>query len=69
MSPTQTRFLYYVRDPSRNDGAHNFYENEADFQRGVQTLREWERTRNSNMQATPTPSEGTLVLPEPNTSP
>jgi UPF0755 protein len=69
LSPTQTRFLYYVRDPSRNDGAHNFYENESDFQRGVQALREWERTRNSNMQATPTPSEGTLVSPEPNTSP
>jgi UPF0755 protein len=69
LSPAQTRFLYYVRDPSRNDGAHNFYENESDFQRGVQALREWERTRNSNMQATPTPSEGTLVAPDSSPSP
>ena len=69
LSPADTHFLYYVRDPSRNDGAHNFYENESDFQRGVQALREWERTRNSNMQATPTPSEGTLVAPDPNATP
>ena len=69
LNPAQTRFLYFVRDPSRNDGAHNFYENEADFTRGVQALREWERSRNSNLQATPTPSEGTLVSPEPSPSP
>jgi UPF0755 protein len=69
MSPAETRFLYYVRDPSRNDGAHNFYENESDFARGVQALREWERSRNANTPATPTPSEGTLVSPEPNASP
>ena len=69
LSPAQTRFLYYVRDPSRNDGAHNFYENESDFQRGVQALRDWERSRNANVQATPTPSEGTLVPPAPSPSP
>jgi UPF0755 protein len=45
--PTQTNYLYYVRDPSRNDGAHNFYDNEADFQRGVQALRAWERDRDA----------------------
>jgi UPF0755 protein len=69
LNPADTRFLYYVRDPARNDGAHNFYENESDFARGVQALREWERSRNANMLATPTPSEGTLVAPEPNASP
>jgi UPF0755 protein len=69
LNPAQTRFLYYVRDPSRNDGAHNFYDNDADFQRGVQALREWERSRNTNIQVTPTPSEGTLVAPEPSASP
>jgi UPF0755 protein len=69
LNPAQTHFLYYVRDPSRNDGAHNFYENESDFQRGVNALREWERSRNSNVQATPTPAEGTLVPPAPNASP
>ncbi|HEV7890848.1 MAG TPA: endolytic transglycosylase MltG [Pyrinomonadaceae bacterium] len=69
LNPADTRFLYYVRDPARNDGAHNFYENESDFARGVQALRDWERSRNANVQATPTPSEGTLVSPEPNASP
>jgi UPF0755 protein len=69
LNPPENNFLYYVRDPSRNDGAHNFYENESDFERGVQALREWERQRNANMQATPTPSEGTLVSPEPSASP
>ena len=69
LNPPENNFLYYVRDPSRNDGAHNFYENESDFQRGVQALRDWERSRNSNLQATPTPSEGTLVPPEQSASP
>ena len=67
LRPAETNYLYYVRDPSRSDGAHNFYENESDFQRGVQALREWERSRNSNAGATPTPSEGTL--PEAQTQP
>ena len=48
LSPTPTDYLYYVREPSRNDGAHNFYSNEADFQRGVQALREWERQRDAH---------------------
>jgi UPF0755 protein len=65
LSPAQTDYIYYVREPSRNDGAHNFYANEADFQRGVQALREWERSRNANLPATPTPSEGTGVAPPP----
>jgi UPF0755 protein len=71
LDPAQTSYIYYVRDPSRNDGAHNFYENESDFQRGVQALRDWERTRNANVQqqATPTPSEGTLVPQEASPSP
>jgi hypothetical protein len=32
-------------------------------------LREWERSRNANMQAAPTPSEGTLVPPVQSPSP
>ena len=47
LQPAQTDFLYYVREPSRDDGAHNFYNNEADFSRGVQALREWERQRDA----------------------
>jgi UPF0755 protein len=45
--PASTDYLYYVRDPARNDGAHHFYNNEADFQRGVQALRDWERERDA----------------------
>jgi UPF0755 protein len=47
LNPASTDYLYYVRDPARNDGAHNFYSNEADFQRGVRALRDWERERNA----------------------
>jgi UPF0755 protein len=45
LNPAQTDYLYYVREPSRNDGAHNFYSKEADFQKGVRALREWERSQ------------------------
>lgn len=45
ISPAQTDYLYYVREPSRDDGAHNFYNNESDFYTGVQALRRWEQER------------------------
>jgi UPF0755 protein len=45
LSPAETDYLYYVREPARDDGAHNFYNNSADFERGVQALRNWERER------------------------
>ncbi|HLL15700.1 MAG TPA: endolytic transglycosylase MltG [Pyrinomonadaceae bacterium] len=48
LRPAETNYLYYVREPSRDDGAHNFYSSEADFQRGVQALRAWERERDVN---------------------
>ena len=69
LKPAQTDYIYYVREPSRNDGAHNFYSDEAGFQRGVQALREWERNRNANLSAPPTPSEGTDVPAQPSPSP
>ena len=47
LNPAQTDYLYYVRDPNRNDGAHHFYSNDADFQKGVRALREWERARDA----------------------
>ncbi len=60
LNPAQTDYLFYVREPSRNDGAHNFYSNAADFERGVQALREWERSRNANVSAAPpTPAPST----------
>ncbi len=48
LAPAQTDYLYYVREPMRNDGAHNFYRDAAQFQRGVQALREWEAARDAN---------------------
>ena len=45
LNPAQTDYLYYVREPSRDDGAHNFYSKDADFQKGVRALREWERSQ------------------------
>jgi UPF0755 protein len=47
LNPASTDYLYYVREPSRNDGAHNFYTNAADFERGKQALRNWERERDA----------------------
>ncbi len=47
LNPAQTDYLYYVRDPDRNDGTHNFYASEADFRQGVQALRNWEQKRDS----------------------
>lgn len=46
--PSDTNYLYYVREPSRNDGAHNFYSNENEFSRGVEALRRWERERHTS---------------------
>lgn len=45
LDPQPVDYLYYVREPSRDDGAHNFYTKETDFQAGVNALREWERKR------------------------
>ncbi len=41
--PAATNYLYYVRNPDRNDGAHNYYSNAADFDKGVIALRNWEK--------------------------
>jgi UPF0755 protein len=48
--PAETDYLYYVREPSRNDGAHNFYSNESDFAQGVRALRTWEQQRDAASQ-------------------
>jgi UPF0755 protein len=47
VNPAETDYLYYVRDPARDDGAHNFYANSSGFEAGVQALRKWERERDS----------------------
>jgi len=41
LSPAQTDFIFYVRDPARNDGSHNFYNNAADFERGKAVYQKW----------------------------
>lgn len=55
--PATTNYLFYVREPTRNDGAHNFYSDEREFSRGVEALRKWERERNASSKAKldPTP--------------
>ena len=45
LNPATSDYLYYVRNPDRDDGAHNFYTNGAEFETGVQALRRWERER------------------------
>src|ERR1044071_405307 len=45
LNPATSDYLYYVRNPDRNDGAHNFYNNSRDFEVGVQALRNWEHER------------------------
>ena len=45
VNPATSDYLFYVRNPDRNDGAHNFYNNNRDFEVGVQALRQWERQR------------------------
>jgi UPF0755 protein len=42
VSPTASTYIYYVRNPDRNDGAHNFYSSPKSFERGVAALRRWE---------------------------
>jgi UPF0755 protein len=45
--PATSDYLFYVREPSRDDGAHNFYSDESGFARGVEALRRWERERDA----------------------
>ena len=47
LNPATSDYLYYVRNPDRDDGAHNFYSNDAEFERGVQALRNWEHERDA----------------------
>ena len=47
LQPAKTTYIYYVRNPADNGGSHNFYSNEADFEKGVQALRDWEKQRDA----------------------
>ena len=47
LHPASSNYIYYVRNPDRNDGAHNFYADASGFERGVQALRNWEQRRDT----------------------
>ena len=60
VNPATSDYLYYVRNPARDDGAHNFYSNGGDFEQGVRALRQWERDRDlqdSKSKANGTPTQ------------
>jgi UPF0755 protein len=41
LNPAHTDYLFYVLNPSLNDGSHNFYNNAADFERGKAVYQKW----------------------------
>lgn len=68
LNPSRTDFIYYVRNPARNDGAHNFYADAAGFEQGVMALRAWERQRDKqqhNSQAPKAPPPNPAGAPRP----
>lgn len=58
LSPENTTYLYYVRNPYQDNGAHNFYSSAAEFETGVAMLRNWERKQASN------PAPSPAVMPQ-----
>ena len=51
LNPAESDYLYYVRNPARDDGAHNFYSSSSEFETGVQALRRWEQERDQRNRA------------------
>lgn len=49
LHPASTNYIYYVRDPAQNNGAHNFYADANGFEKGVQALRSWEVRRDNKL--------------------
>ncbi len=41
LNPAQTEYIFYVLDPTRGDGSHNFYSSAADFERGKAAYQKW----------------------------
>jgi UPF0755 protein len=41
LNPESTDYLFYVLDPGRNDGSHNFYADAAGFERGKAVYQKW----------------------------
>lgn len=55
VEPANTGYIYFVRDPARIDGAHNFYVDAAGFELGVQALRNWEKQQGTTKKNTSEP--------------
>lgn len=49
LHPIRSDYIYYVRDPAQNNGAHTFYSDAASFELGVQKLRNWEAARDAKL--------------------
>ncbi|MBZ0188864.1 MAG: endolytic transglycosylase MltG, partial [Candidatus Obscuribacterales bacterium] len=45
LNPARTSYIYYVRDPDRNDGTHSFFATSQDFELAVKKLRQWEESQ------------------------
>lgn len=41
LHPTQSDYLYYVRDVDKNDGSHWFYSSAAEFEKGKAKYQQW----------------------------
>ncbi len=41
LNPAKTNYLYYVLNPERNDGSHDFFESAAEFERGKAKYQRW----------------------------
>lgn len=65
LNPEHTTYLYYVRNPYQNNGAHNFYSSAAEFENGVAMLRNWEKKQAQAPAPAPvpTPAPGSLLKP------
>lgn len=60
LNPDQTTYLYYVRNPYQNNGAHSFYSSAAEFETGVTMLRNWEKKQAS----APAPVNSNATAPQ-----
>lgn len=70
LNPESTTYLYYVRNPYQDNGAHNFYSSAAEFETGVAMLRNWERKQASApAPSVPTQSPAAQTIPAPGVVP
>jgi UPF0755 protein len=63
LNPEHTTYLYYVRNPYQNNGAHNFYSSAAEFENGVTMLRNWEKKQASAPAPVPAPVPTSVAVP------